>query len=57
MTQDKISMPSSQSGLVRYYEEYKSKILFKPEHIILIAVIIITIEILLHTYGNSFLGL
>ncbi len=51
MTSDKIQMPQTMGGLVRYFEEYKSKIEFKPGHIILLAIFVIIIEIILHTLG------
>ena len=57
MGKDKISMPSSQGGLVRYFDDYKSKIEFKPEHIIILIIVVIVIEIILHSYGTSILGL
>jgi len=57
MASDKISMPSGMGGLVRYFDEYKSKIEFKPGHIIILAVVIIIIMIILYTYGNSLLGI
>ncbi|HII29605.1 preprotein translocase subunit Sec61beta [Candidatus Woesearchaeota archaeon CG08_land_8_20_14_0_20_47_9] len=44
----KIRMPSSQGGLVRYFDEYKSKIELKPGTVIVLAVIVILIELLLH---------
>ena len=54
---EKISMPSSQGGLVRYFDDYKSNIEFKPGYIILFVVLIIIIEIILHTQGYRFLGM
>ena len=57
MAQDKISMPSSQGGLVRYFDDYKSKISFKPGHVIILAVMIILIVIILHKFGNNWLGI
>jgi len=57
MAQDKISMPSGMGGLVRYFDEYKSKIEFKPGHIIILCVIVIIIMIILYTYGNRWLGI
>ncbi|MDD5086327.1 MAG: preprotein translocase subunit Sec61beta [Candidatus Nanoarchaeia archaeon] len=54
---DKINLPSSGGGLIRYFDEYKSRISFKPGHVIILVVIIIIMEIILHTWGNSFLGL
>ena len=57
MADNQIRMPSSQGGLVRYYEDYKSKIEFKPEHIVFIIIVVIVIEILLHSYGSGILGI
>ncbi len=58
MPQDnKISMPSGMGGLVRYFDEYKSKIRFKPGHIIVLCIVVIVIMILLYSYGNSLIGL
>lgn len=57
MAKDKIQMPSSMGGLLRYYDEYKSKIEFKPGHVIVITVLVMIIIILLHIYGRSMLGL
>ena len=54
---DKISMPSSQGGLVRYFDDYKSKIEFKPGYIVLFVILIILLEIVLHLYGDSLFGL
>ncbi|MFO8016372.1 MAG: preprotein translocase subunit Sec61beta [Candidatus Woesearchaeota archaeon] len=56
MAKDKVSMPRSMGGLVQYYDEYKSKIEFKPGHIIIFIIAIILIEILLHWRGASLLG-
>jgi len=53
---DKIQMPSGMGGLVRYFDEYRSKIEFKPGHIIVICVVIIIILILLHIFGGNWLG-
>lgn len=57
MARDRIQMPSGMGGLVRYFDDYKSKIEFKPGHIIVLAVVIMLITILLHAYGYSLLGL
>jgi len=41
MGKDKIRMPSSEGGLVRYFEdEYKSKIMLKPEWVIAMVIAI-----------------
>ena len=57
MAQDRVSMPSSMGGLVRYFDEYKSKFELKPGHVVILIVIVILIEILLHWQGTSLLGL
>ena len=57
MGQDKIQMPSGIGGLVRYFDEYKSKIEFRPGHIIVLCVVVILIMILLYTYGKRLLGI
>jgi len=51
MPEDKIRMPATQGGLVRYYDEYKSKLEFKPGHVILMVGIVILIEVFLHIRG------
>jgi preprotein translocase subunit Sec61beta len=43
----KISMPSSQGGLVSYYKEYKSKIQIKPIHVVAFAILVAVFELLL----------
>lgn len=48
MADNKIHIPSSQGGLVRYSEEPTSKITIKPEHVMAAIVIVIVGEILLH---------
>ncbi len=55
MSRDKISMPSSTAGITRYFDDYKSKLQFKPGHIIILIIAIIIIEILLHTFGGGLL--
>ena len=57
MADDRISMPSSGAGLTRYFEDYKSKIELKPEHIIVLIVIVILIEIMLNWQGAAWFGL
>jgi preprotein translocase subunit Sec61beta len=56
MAKDKIQMPSSMGGLVRYFDEYKSKISFKPGHVVVLILAVIIIVIILHVYGRSLLG-
>ncbi len=57
MSQNKISLPSGSGGLVRYFDEYRSKIEFKPGHIIVLCIAVIVIMIILYNYGKIFLGL
>ena len=57
MAQDKISMPSGMGGLMRYFDEYKSRIRIKPGHIIIMVVIVMAIMIFLYSYGNTLLGI
>ena len=57
MAQDRISMPSGMGGLVRYFDEYKSKIKFKPGHIVILSIVVIVIMIFLYSYGNSLIGI
>ena len=54
---DKIQMPSTQGGLVRYFEDYQSSITLKPGHIIILVVVVILIEVLLQLQGMSLLGI
>jgi len=47
MAEGGISTPSGMGGLLRYNEEYPSKIQLKPEHVvILIAVVIVAMTII-----------
>ena len=47
---DRISMPSSQGGLVRYYNEYKSKVQIKPIHVVAFAIAVIILELLIRIF-------
>ncbi len=57
MADNRITIPSSQGGLVRYFEESRSLIEIKPEHALILVGVIILLEILLHWYGAGLLGL
>ena len=48
MADEKIQLPQSGGGLVRYFEDYKSKIEFGPWVVIGLIIFIIVLEILLH---------
>ena len=56
MAKNKISMPSSTAGITRYFDDYRSKIEFKPGHIVIIICIIIVLELILLSMGTGFLG-
>jgi preprotein translocase subunit Sec61beta len=56
MASDQIRMPSGQGGLVRYFDEYKSKIEISPGAVIVMCILVMAIVILLHYFGNSWLG-
>ncbi len=57
MAKDKIQMPSSTAGITRYFDDYKSKITFKPGHIIILTILVIVIITILSMYGNTWLGI
>lgn len=54
---NKIHIPSGMGGLVRYFDEAKSKIQLKPGYIIILVILVILIELILHLQGYRFLGL
>ena len=51
MAQDKIQLPQSGGGLVRYFEDYKSKFEFGPIVVVVIIVAVIVLELLLHRFN------
>jgi len=48
MADQRVNLPSGIGGLVRYFDDYKSKIEFAPEHLLAAIVLVIVAEILLH---------
>jgi preprotein translocase subunit Sec61beta len=54
---NRVTMPSGMGGLMRYFDEYKSRIRLKPGHIIVMVVVVIIIMVFLYTYGNTLLGI
>ncbi|MBI4145337.1 preprotein translocase subunit Sec61beta [Candidatus Woesearchaeota archaeon] len=56
MAQPRVNLPSSGAGLTRYFDDYQSKIRFKPGHVIILAVVVAIIVILLNIYGRAVLG-
>ena len=57
MAQNRITLPSGSGGIVRYFDEYKSKIEFKPGHIIILSIVVIVIMLFLYRFGVGLLGL
>ena len=58
MAQDnKIRMPSSMGGLVNYSDEYTSKFMLKPEHVLILIGVITLVILLLHWQGYGLFGL
>jgi preprotein translocase subunit Sec61beta len=53
MVEERISMPSSQGGLVRYFSEYKSKIQIKPIHVVYFVIGVIVIELALKIFKSG----
>ncbi len=49
MAQDKIQLPQSGGGIIRYQDDYKSKIELTPIIVIVMIVVVIIIEVFLHT--------
>jgi len=56
MANDKISMPSGQGGLTRYFEDSGSKVELSPGAVIVFCILVIFIIILLHYLGGKFLA-
>jgi len=57
MSNDKIQMPSSGAGLTRYFDDFHSKVEMKPEHVIILIVLIMLIEVVLNWKGYQWFGL
>ncbi len=49
MAKDKVSVPISQAGITRYFEDYKSKIEVSPKIVIFFIVLIILLELILQS--------
>jgi preprotein translocase subunit Sec61beta len=57
MAQDKITMPTTTAGITRYFDDYKSKIEFKPGHIIVLCVVVIVLSLVLQAYGSALINI
>ena len=54
---DRVQMPSSGGGLIRYFDDYRSKIELKPGHVLVLIAVVVILVIALHAWGSSLLGL
>jgi len=50
MAQQGVNIPAGFGGLMRYSEEYSSKINLKPTHVIAFIILVIVLRILLPTF-------
>jgi preprotein translocase subunit Sec61beta len=57
MAKDRVMMPSSGAGITRYFDEYHSRLRFKPGHVVVLCVIVLIIILILHAYGSSMVGM
>ncbi len=48
MADNKIQMPQSGGGIVRYFDDFKSKVEFSPWVVVAVIVAIVILEIVLH---------
>lgn len=53
----RVNMPSGGGGLIRYFDDYKSKIEIKPGHVLVLIALVAILIVLLHQFGSSWLGL
>jgi preprotein translocase subunit Sec61beta len=53
MAKNKQYLPSSMGGLVRYFDEYKSKIEIKPAVVVIACVVVIVLLIILQIVGKN----
>ena len=54
---NKIHMPSGMGGIVRYFDEYKSKLEIKPGHVIILVIVIMVLLLILNTYAKPWFGI
>ena len=57
MAKDRVMMPSSGAGITRYFDEYRSKLRFKPGHVVVLCIIVFIVILILHAYGSSMVGI
>lgn len=47
---DRLNVPASFGGLVRYNEEYESKLKLKPEHVIIFIILVVVFTLILKIF-------
>jgi len=50
MANQGINLPSGSGGLMRYNEEYKSKLMIKPTHVIIFIISVIAFSLILKIF-------
>lgn len=48
MADNRIEIPRGSGGIVRYFEDYKSKIEFSPYWVIAVILLVVIVEFVLH---------
>tara|TARA_Y100000310_G_C20524020_1_gene735101 strand:+ start:228 stop:398 length:171 start_codon:yes stop_codon:yes gene_type:complete len=56
MAKDSVPMPSGMGGLVRYFDDAKSKITIKPGTVVVLIILVILVEFFLHIWGSNIFG-
>lgn len=47
MARDRVYMPQSTAGLIRYFDEGKETVKIRPEHVVVVSVVFIALELAL----------
>ena len=50
---EKINLPGVGGGIFRTYEDVEKGLKLKPEHIVVLCIVVIIFELLLHFYGKA----
>ena len=50
MSDDRIQMPSSGGGIVRYFDDYRSKIEFGPKVVVGMIIVVMVVELIIHFF-------
>jgi preprotein translocase subunit Sec61beta len=56
MADNRIRLPSSGGGLMSFSESTGSKFKLKPEHVMIMILAVIVIELILHIFGYQWFG-